>query len=66
MEKFEVGQHRQSYRLHLIHDASQSKMLCGRLISPAYIKLANWPSIPFPSCSQCFAGKAVGAYDEDS
>ena len=66
VEKFEVVQHRQSYRLHLIHDASQSKMLCGRLISPAYIKLANWPPIPFPSRSQCFASKAVGAYDEDS
>ena len=66
VEKFEAVQHRQSYRLHLIHDSSQTKMLCGRLISPAYVKLADWPSIPFPSCSQCFASKAVGAFDEDS
>ena len=65
VDRFSPIQHRQSHRLHLIQDASQSRMLCGRAVSAAYVRLADWPQIPFPSCSQCFASKAVGAFDED-
>ena len=65
IERFSAIQHCQSHRLHLIQDASHSRMLCGRAVSSTYIRLADWPQIPFPICSQCFSSKAVGAFDED-
>lgn len=56
--------HRSSHRLHLCPQPDAPRLVCGRAVSQTYERLPAFPSVPLPTCIQCFASKALESFEE--